>query len=458
MLTGNNLYKLDSQGKVRRINTDDIPEGQFNKYSVDYVEGKQIGDIVVRLDNTPITAHALLDGRRIFSGEHRTFYNWALENREKASSDSSFEYFTKTESEYQRFLEDNKFAETDQSYCPYFVLDKEYREVYQVVDAHGTLGYVSIEHLSEDETVIEYAKNCDVYAEPELKTLIDWVGNTDKWQYTYVNEEAEIGYVRIPTYPTYTSGNTKSYYFIVVDSRVENESTSIKSVRVGDTTTLEPSEGAYVKNSGTLQNLILDFGIPKGDIPNVSIGSVVSGEGASVVNSGNGGEVVLDFVLPRGAAGPAGGVINLHYINKLPETAKNGEKAYDAITKFIYEYNGKWVELQEVSENQIYVCRGVAYTFNGTNLIEFSTLLDVDNLTTQIKDDKLVSVGHLTKNSKLFYDWVGTLEEWTHGRASGVIEDNWVCYIVDDGTFVGDDDTSLTYIGDELDAINGEII
>ena len=46
MITTNNFYKLDESGNIVPITTDDIPEGQQNKYSLDWADGKKIGEII----------------------------------------------------------------------------------------------------------------------------------------------------------------------------------------------------------------------------------------------------------------------------------------------------------------------------------------------------------------------------------------------------------------------------
>ena len=49
------------------------------------------------------------------------------------------------------------------------------------------------------------------------------------------------------------------------------------TIKVGKTTTLNPSEQASVTNTGTDENVILDFSIPQGKAPDFKIGKVVTG-------------------------------------------------------------------------------------------------------------------------------------------------------------------------------------
>lgn len=86
------------------------------------------------------------------------------------------------------------------------------------------------------------------------------------------------------------------------------------SIRVGNTVTLEPSQAAYVQNVGTESDLILNFGIPRGEngsggTVSVSVGSVLTlppGSPATVVNVGTPEAVVLDFGIPEGDQGDPG--------------------------------------------------------------------------------------------------------------------------------------------------------
>ena len=90
------------------------------------------------------------------------------------------------------------------------------------------------------------------------------------------------------------------------------------TLTVGETTTLAAGENATVLNSGTIENAVLNFGIPKGHdgtngidgtdgtAATIAIGTVTTGEpgsSASVVNSGTATAAVFDITIPRGDKG-----------------------------------------------------------------------------------------------------------------------------------------------------------
>lgn len=81
------------------------------------------------------------------------------------------------------------------------------------------------------------------------------------------------------------------------------------SVQVGTTTTLDPDQDATVSNSGTNKDVVLNFGIPKGDpgtAASIQVGTtqtVQPNENAEVTNTGTTTAAVLNFKIPRGADG-----------------------------------------------------------------------------------------------------------------------------------------------------------
>jgi hypothetical protein len=81
------------------------------------------------------------------------------------------------------------------------------------------------------------------------------------------------------------------------------------TVDVGTTTTLAAGSAATVVNSGDTVDVVLDFGVPKGDkgdAATVDVGTVTTlpaGSDAAVTNSGSTSAAVLDFELPRGPTG-----------------------------------------------------------------------------------------------------------------------------------------------------------
>lgn len=90
------------------------------------------------------------------------------------------------------------------------------------------------------------------------------------------------------------------------------------TLTVGETTTLAAGENATVLNSGTIENAVLNFGIPKGHdgingkdgtAATITIGTVTTGEpgsNASVTNVGTDTAAVLDISIPRGDKGVDG--------------------------------------------------------------------------------------------------------------------------------------------------------
>ncbi len=56
-----------------------------------------------------------------------------------------------------------------------------------------------------------------------------------------------------------------------------------------------------------------------------------------------------------------------------------------------------------------------------------------DNSTIINNSQNLLEViGRKTKDGQILFDWVGTLADWTSGRADGSIPDSYVCYVIDD--------------------------
>lgn len=99
------------------------------------------------------------------------------------------------------------------------------------------------------------------------------------------------------------------------------------TLTVGETTTLAAGENATVLNSGTIENAVLNFGIPKGHdgtngkdglngidgtdgtAATIAIGTVTTGEpgsSAAIVNSGTTTAAVFDITIPRGDKGADG--------------------------------------------------------------------------------------------------------------------------------------------------------
>lgn len=84
------------------------------------------------------------------------------------------------------------------------------------------------------------------------------------------------------------------------------------SISIGTTTTLPAGQNASVSNSGTSQNSILNFSIPRGadgqngQAATISIGTTTTGDAgtqAQVSNSGTSQNAILNFTIPRGDTG-----------------------------------------------------------------------------------------------------------------------------------------------------------
>lgn len=118
------------------------------------------------------------------------------------------------------------------------------------------------------------------------------------------------------------------------------------SIAIGNVTSVDNSQPAKVTNSGTAQNAILDFEIPKGDkgdtgatgergeqglAASIAIGSVTtvdSSKLAKVTNSGTPQNAILDFEIPKGENGKSG---NYEWIDGRSATAE--QKAASILIK-----------------------------------------------------------------------------------------------------------------------------
>lgn len=448
MLTGNKFFKLNSNGDAVRVTTDDIPEGLYNKYNLSYADGKLIGDIILRPSPEEVACHNLLDGQEVYEFSHKDFYALCLEYKNKASEDEDYEFFNKTLEDYEQFLGSNTWEQTNEPYCPYFVIDSKLATVYEVSN-EDTIGYTNLPGDVDTEVISGY-----IYDTPNLQNTID---NFEDWFYTGNSVEVTFNYVKLPTYPTFLNGSTKMYYFIVTNSRVDDNTTSIRSVNIGTTTTLDEEQEAYVKNVGTLQNLILDFGIPRGITASVQIGKVKEGDIPDVVNVGTNSKAIFDFTLPRGPRGNAGAVVILDEIgDTLPMNSEKNKNFYNTTNNTIYVYDGDdWQELEKASMGLIYLCAGNLYYFNGKVLNKTQGIAKVDEETLKLNAEGALEVlGQKTVQGLNTFDWIGTLKQWEKGRSDGTIPDNYVCYITDDfniQTKVGD-------VATALDELSGEVI
>lgn len=427
MLTGNKFFKLNNNAEVTRITTDDIPEGEYNKYCLDYPDGKLIGDIILRPSPDELACHTLLNGQIVYEFDCKDFYAMCLDYKIRANEDDSFSNFNKTLEEYDEFLATNTWEETNQPYCPYYVVDTQIKTIYEVTK-DNLKGYTDLAGEADIEVASGY-----IYDDINLTNTIDVC---EDWFYTGVSEESRLNFVKLATYPTYVVGDTKAYYFIVTNSRVDDNTTSIRSVSVGETHTLDVKDKAFVRNVGTMQNLILDFGIPSGKSGTMQIGEVESGEFPSIENVGNETDAILNFVLPKGDRGDAGGAILLkEVVDVLPESASRPEDRYYLTTEnAIYQFiNNEWIMESEADSGLIYLNNSNIYYYDGENLISTHSISKVDDLTIKINEQGAIE-NVATKNVQggIIYDWVGTLKEWEQGRANGSILDNYICFVIDD--------------------------
>lgn len=428
MLIGNKLYKQRTSGEITQLTTDDIPEGEYNKYCLQYADGKIIGDIVLRFSPEEISCHKRLNGQTIYEYEAKSFYTWCNENKTLATSDTNYDFFNKTETEYTTFLNDNTWQETGENYCPYFVISTASITVYTVQKGELT-GYTPLAGVEAEEVASGY-----IYDTVTLTSTIDECAG---WYYTGASTSSTINCVKLPTIPSYFNGDTKVFPFIIVNSRVDDDTTSIRSVTVGSTETLSYDQDAYVTNVGTMQNLVLNFGVPSGVAATIQVNNVSEGDVASVVNVGDAHDALLDFVIPRGPQGIAGGVVDLtDIVDQLPDTGSLNEKIYNTADNTVYIYNGSaWEEYQEANAGLIYTCNSLVYYFNGSTLNETYAQSQPDNLTiSNNSTDALQAIGLISaSDASALKVWVGTLASWEQGRADGTIPDNFICFITDDG-------------------------
>lgn len=97
------------------------------------------------------------------------------------------------------------------------------------------------------------------------------------------------------------------------------------TVTIGNTTTGAPGSSAQVTNSGTENNAVLNFTIPRGNTGatgpanTLSIGTVAKGDDASATITGTAPNQTLNLVLPKGDKGDKGAV-DIQVVDELPPT------------------------------------------------------------------------------------------------------------------------------------------
>lgn len=84
------------------------------------------------------------------------------------------------------------------------------------------------------------------------------------------------------------------------------------TIQIGGVSALAPESTPFVTNTGTVNDAIFNFGIPRGKdgkSPKVTVGTTTSGESgtdAMVTQAGDTENVILNFVIPRGIPGDKG--------------------------------------------------------------------------------------------------------------------------------------------------------
>ena len=218
-------------------------------------------------------------------------------------------------------MQSNISEKYPQGFCPFFVINTtNTMDVYEVKH-DNQVGYVTTQGTSGTPV----PEGEPIFTSTDLdETLVISDGTT----FTYSGESQQITapYVKLPTYPTEDIAGDKAYYYITLSGYIgQDDPKLIRTVSVGTTTTLPPDSDAYVVNSGTVNNLVLDFGIPegqdgaqgpqgeKGDKGDpaftVAIGTVTTlqpGEQATVTNTGTTQDQVWDISIPQGIQGIQG--------------------------------------------------------------------------------------------------------------------------------------------------------
>ena len=499
MLLGNKLFKQSEidkyigeeivvrKGDIVPITTDDIPEGDINKYDLNYPDGKRIGDIIIRFSPDELPGHKRLfrtldnpdigteepyfpPEAYIYRYEAPDFYQYCLDNYnayEQYIPEGSTSFvnndtnpyweFHQTEDEYYNFATGHRSFTGDdipdftiaEYYCPFYVLgiknSDQGRWPTKIINVY------TVEKEIEDNVIIGYTPIGDdstgkvesgfIYKDKDLYEVYD----TDLTDWTYkkeggevVSQEVEMEYVHVPTIPTYISGNPKTYYFVVTRSRVTDE-TSIRNIRVDEyVEKLDYEDNPWIINTGTVQNQVLKFGIPSGRSATIRVGRVKSdGPIPAVENVGTDIDAIFNFTLPKGDKGDAGDVVLLNYISATaPESALLNETWYNTTNNKILVYTGNsWKnhdDYPDAEKGIIYLWYNNVYYFDGTQLQKTFAEIQINTDSLNFVDGKLQAEGVFAKSGGIYYDWIGTLEDWELGRSNGTISDNWICYITND--------------------------
>jgi hypothetical protein len=121
----------------------------------------------------------------------------------------------------------------------------------------------------------------------------------------------------------------------------------IASVNVGTTTTGAAGSSAFVVNSGTPLDAVLNFTIPRGDTGATGAAATIAagtttttnpGTNATVTNVGTSGAAIFDFTIPRGAGVNSGGAAG-QFLTKASGT--DYDTTWTTITGTL-SYQGTW--------------------------------------------------------------------------------------------------------------------
>ena len=112
---------------------------------------------------------------------------------------------------------------------------------------------------------------------------------------------------------------------------LKGETGATPDISIGNVTTGQPGTNVEVSVSGTPENPVMDFTIPRGDVgatPNMTIGTVTTGEEgtqAQATITGTPEDPVLNLTIPRGDTGDAG-------FDPIVEVTKDGNTATVSVT------------------------------------------------------------------------------------------------------------------------------
>jgi len=99
------------------------------------------------------------------------------------------------------------------------------------------------------------------------------------------------------------SGSTPSN---AVKINVSDQTFGGGTIQIGKVTILDTTATPTVVNSGTAYVAKLDFGLPRGAVNVLTVGTVTTGTTAAVSITGNAPSQTISFVIPRGPAGQDG--------------------------------------------------------------------------------------------------------------------------------------------------------